>query len=402
MFRVLAGAGFILTAFFFIPLEMFDLREMRMQTAITCSIILALLVLYTSGFKRVRNKYVLFLMLSLLLSTLLSPEANLDIEHCNLYKFWSWQPLLTMGVFFLLYCAVSSHPMNYKDVRCLLNVMVWCGFLMAIYVMIQMAGCDQFFKATAGDNGAMAGFLGHPTHVAPFIGMLLPLALYLKRYLKAFLMMIAVLIARSSVADIAVLCSLVVYFGLKNKHIFLYTFFFALMYFSIFTVVNLNRQKTDAYFDSKPAIQWVKDIFIFEDHNRFNQWKQIAKDIVNPISEKAEQKFPLTGRGVGSFRFIYHAQHENNYKQAHNDPLEFTYQTGFIGLAFFILSIWYSIKRWWGKNEYKDAIIASLSCIFIASCASFVLQIGTISFYTVFLAGLLDNDIKQPIHINGG
>ena len=59
--------------------------------------------------------------------------------------------------------------------------MSWAGFIMAVYVILQALGWDQFFEVKpeqhfkAVTQNGLGGNLGQPTIVAPFLAMIIPL-----------------------------------------------------------------------------------------------------------------------------------------------------------------------------------------------------------------------------------
>jgi hypothetical protein len=145
---------------------------------------------------------------------------------------------------------------------------------------------------------------------------------------------------------------------------------------------------------------------IIEDNQRFQMWRQIASDIKDPIAENVDAAYPLTGRGLGSFKYVFHQQHPgtelepNRFMQAHNDYLEFAYSLGIIGIILLLGAIFQMFKQNFSPRLYfrswqdsrKAALLCSFICIAISAGGTFVWQIGTTAFFTVVLVGLLHNE----------
>ena len=188
---------------------------------------------------------------------------------------------------------------------------------------------------------------------------------------------------------LALAVGIMVYFGLRSwKHLSL-TIIVGLFLSLVFTLFYFHNHA-------------FKDVF--SDHERFVQWRQIFKDWTGPLAQDKGliNNFCLTGRGIGSFRFLYHVQNnlhlaQNRFHQAHNDFLEFGYSAGFIGLGLLVMAIFYMVKnviREVFQSDYVRALLASLAYIVFDGVGSFVFQIGTFCFFTVVICGLISNERK--------
>ena len=107
-----------------------------------------------------------------------------------------------------------------------MNVMVICGFIMALYIFVQKAELDQFFGKISSDinpdvdalkSPLLGGFIGQSTVVAPFVAMCIPLTVYFKRYIWAIAMATAVLLTQSKMGIGAMSVGMAVYFILSRR-----------------------------------------------------------------------------------------------------------------------------------------------------------------------------------------
>ena len=89
----------------------------------------------------------------------------------------------------------------------------------------------------------------------------------------------------------------------------------------------------------------------------------------------------------------------NNFWQAHNDYLEFLYNTGIVGLGLFLSALFVFLRKAdIFRSKMSRHIFASLSCIGICAIGTFVFQLGVFIIYTLTLAGMLQ---KQEGEVNG-
>lgn len=381
-----------------------------MTMAVLFALALCMTEIYTKGLKPGKNIWVFLLVAWIPISIMLGPIPEINLTGINVKGFWSWQPFLKIIVFAFLFITIQSHKFTKEDLRNTLVVMVWCGFLTSVYEIAQFFWTDQFFiKSPTNDWGRVAGFIGNPTLTAPFVAMLIPVSFVVKKYWMVPVMFAGAIIPDSQVAWISLTLGLLVYFSLKGPLWFLSCalifLWAAAVYFYLF--FSGHGAKID-----NPAVQ-----SLFQDHERFIHWRQIFKDWTGPIAADrgVTNNYALTGRGLGSFRFVYHIQNANlgspnKFQEAHNDYLEFGYATGFIGLGLFLGAIGHMLKQSFGQilfyptqsleSRHVRALLSSAVIILVSAVGTFIFQIGTTAFYAVVIAGLLHNDcFKREIFI---
>lgn len=362
----------------FISIQSQDIRELKSALAMVVMLAIGLLAFYRGEIRAFSNKWALILVGFVWLNIMLSPSSGVDLFGMQLMQFWSWKPFCYILAYVMGIIAISSQGKEFnKDL--ILKTMVWVGAIMAAFTIFQGLSLDQFFKSNGmfHEQWNYSGTLGHPAFVGPFIAMIIPIALYLKKRQMASLMVISVLLIQSQVGIGAMILGLAFYFACKGWKQ-LVGVILCLMLISG-GVVALKQAKPDYVTSS----------------GRFDAWVQIAKDIKAPINEgdpgngKEYGRYPLTGRGLGSFYYTFHIINRNKVYQAHNEYLEWAYNCGIAGLIMLLLAIAHIYKLNFLKNEYRTALLSSFTCIAISAGGMFVWQMGPHCLLTAVLVGLL-------------
>jgi len=378
MYRIIALSLFIIP---FVSIVGQDIRELKGALAFVVMLTIGLLSVYKGKIKPFSNKWALILVGFVWLNIMLSPSSGLKLGSINLMQFWSWKPFCYILVYLLGIMAISSATkLNTKGI---LKGMVYAGFVMALLVIIQFFCLDQFFRSNGQihEQWNLGGSLGHPIFVGAFMAMIVPLAVYLKKRFIAVIIVSAVLVTQSQVAIGAMALSLGFYFACKGRKQLIGVVIGLLVLAS--GVMVLIQHKPDYVSDS----------------GRFSEWVRIVDDVNQPIrpnvpGEKEKYgKYPVTGRGLGSFYYTYHVIHKCRFFQAHNEYLEWLYNCGIIGVILLFLAILHIYKLNFLKNEYRTALLSSFTCIAITAGGLFVWQLGATTLYSAILVGLL----HQPL-----
>jgi hypothetical protein len=375
--------GLAITPFVVIP--SLDTREPKMAIALVFALILGLVGIYQGLLKPFKNKYLLILLGFLFVNILLCPKPNIPYADMNIGSFWIWQPFTYILIFFLMLVTISSIQFSEAQKVKIFKVMSWVGLVMSVYAILQFFKIDQFYslssirEAQLTPSGRIGGTLGNPTILAPFLVMIIPICLYLKKYWFAGIIGIVVLLTQSQVAIGAMIVSLVFLQSLKDKK--------TAIRIGVLSLILLVLSVT-AYFQNDKVKSFVGD------SGRFAQWQQIIKDVNSPLIKEFKVSYPYTGRGIGSFKYIYHLKNKNIFHQAHNEYLEVFYNTGLIGLGLFLMFLWTIIKGDFFQDRERKFLLTSFIGIAVCAGGTFVWQLGSHLFYTVVILGLLNHKME--------
>lgn len=378
MERILIGLGLVLIPFY---APSVDPRGSKLLVALGIGLSLALWVFYKHKIKPLGNKWIYMLMGFLFLNVIFAPKINFKVIDAIISSFWLWITLGNALVFFLMLVAVRSIEITKEQINKLLLVSVWVGFILSLYGILQFFGIEQFFvlsdsqEALTRPSSRMAATMGHPTFLASLLVMIIPLALYLKKYWFAFVMALALVLTRSYLAIFSLAVAVAFFYLFKNKIIII----------SIFLLLSLG-------------FAGIISTHLISDNGRFGIWEETIKDINSPFKE-GFKKFPITGMGIGSYKYLFHLKHPAKYvgqpllTSAHNEYLQFTYEAGIIGGVLLIFSILYVfISNFFAVDTYRIALLSSFLGICICASGYFVWQLAPTIFYTIFIIGLLERE----------
>jgi len=374
MYQKLISLGMIVVCY--ITIKGQDIRELKSALAVAFLLFLGMFSLYKGEIKRFPN-YLAFIFVGFVwLGIMIAPSPGLNLQGVSLGIFWSWKPFSYMLVYLLGIVAIAGHDFSEKEFALILKTLFYVGLGMAIYVGFQYVRIDQIFKLNGQfhEQARLGGFLGHVTFASALIAMLIPIGFYLKQRALSVFMIIIVLLMQSQVAIGGMIVSLLFLLAVKGRRQAL----IAILLLVACLGVGLKiHQAVPGY---------------ISDSNRFTNWKVIAQDINKPIKKDFEATFPLTGLGLGSFKYTYHIRHHNNFWQAHNEYLEILYSNGIIGAILMIMMIAHVFIYNFKRKCYKTmALMSSFLCICVCAGASFVWQLGPTMYATAIIVGLLYN-----------
>lgn len=395
MIHWLIYGGLAVISFIWIPGRADPVREPKMAWTVLFALLIGLYALWKGKLKPFSNKFAIGLIFYIFVAYYLSPQPDLIYFGIRSARFWSWEPMFYSMTFLLFLMTVSSMKFTRKEMDILLDVMVWCGAIMAGLVCLQSFHIMQFFEHRFGTYGNMGGLLGNPTLVGPYLGIILPLALYRKRYPAAVLITYSLIATCSQVAWAGLIVSMCFYIGTKSKKLFISTF----IALSIATTVVVVGFATS---------QKVREIL--PDNQRFDMLSKAIYDVRNPVmkdsnGDKSKKVYTVTGLGIGSFKYLFHAFHNNGFVFLHNEYGQCFYELGIIGFLLFMAALIYgfvvnfSIKRIFAGTEtrYKRAIMTSMVCSCVCAGGIFIWQFGTTIYFTLIVFGLLHNPYNEKI-----
>lgn len=370
-------------------------REAKEALGLWIALAIGLVGLYVGNIKSFDNKWVLIFLGYCLINLRFSPSHPLVINDVAVDNFQFWKPFLFFVIYTLMVAVIASVEFSQEQLDRLFKIMAWSGVIMAGYAILQRFGFEQFWivKPYSEIGGVpspnIVGNLGQPTLLAPFLGMLVPFALYLRKYWMAVVMTIAVIFTDSNFGLVAMIVGIATYSTVKRMNIYKTMLFICL---SILILLIL------AYIYNIPFV-----MNHLTDSGKFETWGNILQDMRDSYDFTGiPQKFSITGLGLGSFAYLFHVKHSSIFFQAHNELLEIFYQLGIVGLVLMILSMCHlvvkalnTIYSGYVISENVKVLFSSFVCIALCSLGTFVWQLGVYQFYTALIIGLIYNQSQR-------
>jgi hypothetical protein len=362
------------------------------------------------------NKWFLFFLFYIIFGIGYAPNFYLQYSRYagNVANFWIYISLVYTLIYSFLFLVVINIKFERQNIIQCLQWLSIAGMVMSMYLILQAVGLDQFAilrkmpDGWGGDSvnwhtaAAMTGTLGNPTIVSAWMVPIVPLAFLCSRALCGLAMIAAIIITKSQVSifALAFIVLVVVFLFLGRNVAWVWR---ASVFLNILFILGVLLFRFD----------------LINDNNRFNIWKQALADwrggvVTQPIpedwpqiakditEEQNKRKYPITGVGFGSFRYVFTQKHDNPWVQAHNEPLEILWGLGIVGFLLttmmvfkFIKSAMPSIK----KDPVCAGLFLSFSAYVVLTLGNFVLQIEPHRFTFVVLTALMINRswIKEDV-----
>ena len=295
---------------------------------------------------RVKNKSMGFLLGALGLSALYYQYIALSQGTYAIY------PAI---IFINIICGVIIYQfvvqtLNRDMLSTILNWLKWSVMVMIIISIFQKFGFTQFLEqiktkeAMYTTRYAMTGFIGHPTHLAGYLGMCLPLFFGRKliNYLLVTLIWIMLLLYTNfsinvSISGIAVgIASCGYYLWKVNKKLF--------MYFLICLTLLI------------PVVLKVVPKSVLSSSGRMTRWHKYI--------EESRDTFWL-GKGLGYINLIG-AKDPDKFKHAHNEYIQFYLEAGMLTL----LAILSCIVNYFRVRIVESRDTIKIRAMFFGFCVS--------------------------------
>jgi len=320
--------------------------------------------------KGVTNRPLYALLFFLPFSYYCSPPIQLQYYHENLGGIWIWESMAWVFFYWILYEILRRVNFNKKLV---IKAILWSASITSVYACVQIMNIDQFqfvrHNSWIGSPAAkhITGMIGCPTYLAIWLVMCFP---FILAYGKWPLWILAGFVIVSTKSDIGIggltlMAVLWPAFRAKKK-IWLYL----IAGVAILTIVLL-------------ALTWREIKPKITDNGRFGIWAAVIEDIQAPCilvpimpnmtnRQKLEfenmnkRTYALTGRGLGSFPYIFGAKYTTPFESAHNEYLEIPYSIGLFGLIIFMSAMLYLL---WISFEAArgDLFLSACYCSFVFS-----------------------------------
>ena len=385
--KIMICIGVILIPFYKIVISLFpyadvlvaDTRVGKDFLAVWIALIIGLIAIYNGNVRKSNNVWLFILTGYLLLSAHLGFATPFKMNNVESGGFWMWKPITQSICFFLMYVSVSSLNLKRIELDVLLKIVAYCGLAMSFYVVLQWFDVRQFYLVKTDHyinsitKPHLVGTLGNSTIVAPYIAMIIPITLYLRKYLWSVLMVIVVFLLESQVALGAMVLSIVLYYAIKRPKTL------------IISALLLGALITFA----------IRTDYKVETNGRITQWELITEYWKSPAVKGETVPYSITGKGIGSFEYFYHDVLNSHFYKAHNDYLQILCSLGIVGLLIFIAAMAETLKIVNFRMNHNVALFSSLACISICAGGTFVWQLGVYQYMTVLVYGLLCNNSVQ-------
>lgn len=365
----------------FSPLFGVDSRDQKFGL----SLIFALLIfIWGMGqqLKPLKNRWILFFLAAMFYSGWLAPKEIIETGHKTIVQFWIWKTIGISFIFFMAYRVIAGAEITQDMRKWIVKTMVWCGFLLSIHCIGQHFGLLQWFTVNNHileirnlNQSQVVGMLNHPTLVGPFIAMLVPLAIYLRKWLFIPFMITAVLLTQSWVAGIAMGVSLSSLFFIMSKKRLILGVCAIILLIGIGITGYTTNPKIKAFVNS-------------ESSGRAGEWKQVIHDLHKPYHKNY---YVYTGMGPGSFKYMYPRRVKSTFVQAHNEYLEIFYTLGYVGLVLFLISLSVFFVNIDYESRINRYLFGSCLCAMIAAGGIFMFQLSPHNIFIITIAGLLSN-----------
>lgn len=251
------------------------------------------------------------------------------------------------------------------------KAIVWSGTAIAVFGICQGIGLDPMKNIAtyvAKESRHIAATMDCPDLFANFIAVCVPFCLYLNgiRYkLCLFLLLVALIMAKSSISIVAVFIGICVFLLLKYRNkVTFYSILGALTVFILFCIGTPSFNKLQGGFSG-----------------RVSAWHEFIKRDTNP----------LFGNGLGIAKSYGVKFGDNYWTTPHNDYICVWLSLGFVGLLLVSLLVINSLRnfRYNQDNTLGFAYLASLITFFILMFGSFPMEsapiclIGIVSWWAV-------------------
>lgn len=382
---------FYLLLFLFTPLiftsvnsELFQLPKMYFVYSMTLLILSFHLINFTHGRAPLYRHHPINIPLFLfLLFQTISTIFSID-TYTSIFGYYSRLNggLLSFLSYSLLFLILQIY-INPRLSQKIINTSLVSGLLVSLYAIAQHFGIDKHLWVQDVQNRVFAS-LGQPNWLAAYLCLLLPLSLakihtdniyYLPLSILLFL---ALLFTKSKSGLLAAAICLPLWYLLlvfKTKPKINFKLLLPPLIFIIFSL-TINNPIKNILFPPNLKIENSK-----AENSNITPSQDIRK-IVWQGAWQLSTKFPLLGTGPETFAYSYYwvrptahnltSEWDFLYNKAHNEYLNFLATSGFIGLAAYLLFIFFIFKTLLKKHQLLNlSLLTSILAVLITNFAGF-------------------------------
>jgi len=422
MTKILIILGLIITPFLISPFSLMPILPMidngtrppKELISLLFALAIFLSALFNGEIKSFTNKWYLIFLFYIPFAIWHSPPFITLLGQHNIAGTWQWQPFCYILIYMLLIVSVSSLRFSRHEIHKMFSIITVVGVIMAFYVIVQSLNIEQFFTVKPVEIGSpmkpkLMGSLGNSTIVSAFLVMCLPFCYYMRKWFRALILIIAVLLCNSQMATGTMIVCFVLYLFIYAPMSRPYLGTFCLCAAIGLTLFGITQPKE---FRSRVG-----------DNSRFVMWHKTVKDINSPPINQAitpnmneqqkqyltiqnDRTYPFTGLGLGSFKIMYSEKHKTfhpdfkrwvypKWGSPHNFYIHIAYCLGIVGLGLFLIVLWTTL--WPALLKIRDApdilpVFISVISVLILSIATFILEIEPHRIYSAIFIGLLLNN----------
>lgn len=366
--------------------NIFDAKEFVVLFIMSPVIMFAI---YKNMFKPFCNKWFLILMGYLFINALISPVfVTLTKTDVVVNNFWVYKAYMISIVLFLFLWAISSVNYDESDINNFFSIFKWCGIISAVYAIGQRFGIDDFFRVDPSairmqvTHAEMGGFIGYPNYLASFLSICVPFYIYKKEWFWLAVVCLTIFLTSSNVAIGATVIGCMIYAGVKFKKTLIISGIILAVLIGIYTDSRFHPQRYQ-------RIENERVIKAFQDSGRFALWGRVWREW---------KRYFWFGYGYGSYEYIYLPKFKDGFRHAHNEPLEFAFGVGAVGLILLIASLgWTFIKSasLFQSHPFTLPIVTGSAISFLNSLGIFLWQREPTRIFTVILFGILLSIIRK-------
>ncbi len=324
-----------------------------------------------------KNPWLMGLMIFLPISIYSSPPLELIYGYQNMGGMWQWRALAWCFLYFMLYVNLLGIPYYVeKNQKMIVRLLGWGAVISAIYALLQAAGLDQWqlgrdwHEIGNPVSRDIVANIGNPTYLACYLGICFPFVILYARWWWTVLVGIAIICCQSDFGTFGALLTIALICMLRSGKVAWLKAAAIIATLAVLLVIDFWPQVKPHVHDNSRFSTW---------HDTLNDWNKpslimkITPDMPDAQKKEIEilnkRNYAFTGRGLGSFPFIFSPKHQTKFDTPHCVPLRVLYETGLVGLILFLGSLvwifWNAFKTW-PFNKFKVAIFSS--AFFICFC----------------------------------
>ena len=330
-----------------------------------------------------------------------APPLKLMYEHNNMAGLWMWEASFWILAYFMLYRSIIAMPIwpDESAKKMIGKSIGWAAMLSAGYAYLQAVGLDQWQYVKAYEHigsplaANITAVMGNPTHLGIWLVICLPFVIVYFKKRGIGLVIGAIILTKSdfALAGVVIIPLLLAALRAKYKRALV-----CLAIAVILTIVSVWA----SWGQIRPKLS---------DNGRFGVWEQTIKDWkgkclaipVTPQMTRAQRieveninkkTYVFTGRGPGSFPYIYGTRHGARWESPHNIYLLSLYTIGLIGTILLLLSAgWIFVKQFFlaCSDPYYAALYCSAAFICFAAIGTPFLNSGVLLYYSMAIFSLL-------------